>query len=330
MRLDDVFKLFNNYKNKTLHNAFTISIPDKFTTIEDLHILLKITSIFNIDSSHTFDFKLNPVVSQQNTNILFDTVQNLEQENIRLTSLLNNYEDLTIIQKHCKHTGPIDDFMNARFLNLSGKLLNLLDNPLAKVILEKLHCFKNLTNINLSNNNLSTIPVEVLNIAQLQALILDNNNLENIKGIDKLVNLDFLSINDNKLNDIEGIEKLVNVHFLRLNDNKLTDIKGIDKLVNLEFLGLSGNKLSNINSINCLTKLLELFLNNNCLANTLDFSELVNLEVLHIECNKISDIVGIQSLVKLEKFICKENNFSINFLVNNYHRQRQFMKNVTK
>ena len=46
---------------------------------------------------------------------------------------------------------------------------------------------------------------------------------------------------DNKLTDVKGLEKLTNLQWLNLGDNQLTDVKRLEKLTQLKLLFLQDN-----------------------------------------------------------------------------------------
>ena len=48
------------------------------------------------------------------------------------------------------------------------------------------------------------------------------------------------------INEIEGLENLLNLRVLRLSDNQLTEIKGLKHLTNLTTMNLANNKIKNI------------------------------------------------------------------------------------
>ena len=118
--------------------------------------------------------------------------------------------------------------------------------------------------IDLSNKGLEG----VLNIEQycidnnidakkVKGFVCCSNQITELKGLDKLVNLKTLYCRNNELTELDT-SKLVNLQGLDCMYNKLTEIKGLDKLVNLFWLRCSSNKLTE-----------------------LDLSKLVNLEWLN-------------------------------------------------
>jgi len=100
------------------------------------------------------------------------------------------------------------------------------------------------------DNNIDTEKVTSLDCS--------DNQLTEIKGLDKLVNLEELYCGNNKLTELD-VSKLVNLEWLychcnelteldlsnlvklevlQCDSNEITEIKGLDKLVNLEWLNL--------------------------------------------------------------------------------------------
>lgn len=52
------------------------------------------------------------------------------------------------------------------------------------------------------------------------------NNIPDIKGLFKLINLTRLDLSSNDITEISGLEKLTNLERLNLSENKITEIKG--------------------------------------------------------------------------------------------------------
>ena len=73
---------------------------------------------------------------------------------------------------------------------------------------------------------------------------MDNNIIYNIKGLDKLVNLQWLDLSFNLIEKIEGLEKLTKLTDLSLYSNNISQITGLETLVNLNVLSLGSNKFT--------------------------------------------------------------------------------------
>ena len=132
-------------------------------------------------------------------------------------------------------------------------------------------------------------------------------NLTDVKGLEKLTQLEKLTIYDNQLTDVKGLEKLTQLKFLHLSNNQLTDVKGLEKLTKLESLGLSENKLTDVKGLEKLTKLESLYLNNNQLTDVKGLEKLTQLTELYLQFNQLTDVKGLEKLTQLEKLILYVN-----------------------
>lgn len=75
----------------------------------------------------------------------------------------------------------------------------------------------------------------------LQKLNLFNNSIVNIKGFDKLINLEKLNLRQNKITEIKGLENLTKLEELDLRSNLIEKIENLEHLSNLNTLLLQGN-----------------------------------------------------------------------------------------
>ena len=69
-------------------------------------------------------------------------------------------------------------------------------------------------------------------------------DLVDLKGIEKLKNLETLSCSNNKLTNLHGIEKLKYLTSIFCKNNKLTNLHEIKMLYNLEYIDCSNNNFS--------------------------------------------------------------------------------------
>ena len=77
--------------------------------------------------------------------------------------------------------------------------------------------------------------------------MLDANKIENICGLEKLVNLEILSLNNNKIKKIgDGLSKNRKLRILGLKSNQLSEIEGLNAQYSLEILYLCNNQLSDV------------------------------------------------------------------------------------
>ena len=118
-------------------------------------------------------------------------------------------------------------------------------SPEAKHTVEMLLKEAGTTECDAANQTLSSLP----------GLLLDNNQISDIKPLESLTNLTLLSLGDNQISDIKPLESLTNLTQLWLYNNKISDIKPLESLTNLTELSLTGNKISDIKPLESLTNL---------------------------------------------------------------------------
>lgn len=134
-------------------------------------------------------------------------------------------------------------------------------------------------------------------------------NIQDIEGLDQLVNLEKLTINSS-LVTTAGLEKLVSLKELNLGRNRITTIAGLDSLANLEVLCLNNNSITQIKGLDRLVNLKKLALDGNHIARIEGLDQLVSLEKLHLWRNGITKIEGLDHLVNLKVLDLGNNHIS--------------------
>ncbi|NOQ25006.1 MAG: GTP-binding protein [Bacteroidales bacterium] len=171
---------------------------------------------------------------------------------------------------------------------------------------EQISELTNLTDLNLNSNQLSSLPDSFSKLINLKTLYLGDNQLNSLpESISELTNLTDLDLDSNQLSSLpESISKLTNLTNLNLNSNQLSSLpESISKLTNLTDLSLNNNQLSSLpESISKLTKLIRLTLNSNQLSSLpASISELTNLTQLSIENNQLTKLP--ESILVLRKLM---------------------------
>jgi len=172
---------------------------------------------------------------------------------VHLKVELPQLEELVI--KHCQNfdsqalVNIVLHCPKLRILNLSDNRLVVLspDRFTGLPALSLVGLLTNLQALNLSGNNLITLPVEIGNLKNLQELNLADNQFIPLPSvIGKLANLKWLNLCNNKLTALpKMIGNLKNLTSLNLNINELSALpKEISNLTNLQVLYLSGNQLT--------------------------------------------------------------------------------------
>ena len=143
----------------------------------------------------------------------------------------------------------------------------------------ELKTFKNMTSLTLvyeSIKNISEIIENLPNPEILKHLCLNENEITNLNGVEKLTNLEELHVNFNQIEKIEGISELKNLKRFWICENKIKNIENlplnitsfwaannlietipedIDKYTQLEFINISGNFISDLKDIFLLEKI---------------------------------------------------------------------------
>lgn len=104
--------------------------------------------------------------------------------------------------------------------------------------------FESLIRIDLSKNEISSIPSSICICANLRWLNLSNNVLTDIKALECLRTLEVLNVSRNRLHGKISVGKFTKLKALVLNGNEIDSIGGLEKLTCLETLIVSQNKLS--------------------------------------------------------------------------------------
>jgi DNA-binding XRE family transcriptional regulator len=144
-----------------------------------------------------------------------------------------------------------------------------------------------------------------------------NNKLTQLKGLDKLVNLEMLFCNNNQLTELD-LSNLVNLKEVYCYINNITELKGFEKLDNLRLLNCNDNKLKELRNVDKLENLTELYCSYNQITE-LDVGKLVNLRTLYCPNNKLVKL-DATNLDNLENLNCINNKLleikGLNELIN--------------
>ena len=124
---------------------------------------------------------------------------------------------------------------------------------------------KGLLTLNLSQKRINDIEeirgLETL--SDLQVLNLRYNFIKEIKGLEKLKNLKILDLSQNRVNKISGLDTLSNLEELNLRNNDISIIEGLNNLNSLKKLDLWSNNINQIKSLNIMEQLSNIIINGN-------------------------------------------------------------------
>ena len=139
------------------------------------------------------------------------------------------------------------------------------------------------------------------------------DNIDDLKGLEALINLKELDLNGNLISEIKNLEKFKNLRILDLSENYINEIKGLESLVQLEVLNLEHNNLEEIKNLDNLTKLRVLNLSDNRdIPEIKGLRNLKSLEVLKLFNNfMINEIKGLEGLTNLRLLDISKVSFMI-------------------
>ncbi|RUS99080.1 leucine-rich repeat domain-containing protein [Trichormus variabilis] len=174
----------------------------------------------------------------------------------------------------------------------------------------------NLQSLYLSGNQLSSLPPEIGQLSNLQSLYLSGNQLSSLpREIGQLSNLQFLNLSDNQLSSLPPeIGQLANLQFLYFISNQLSILLlEIGQLTNLQSLDLRSNQLSSLPpEIGQLSNLQSLYLGGNQLSSLpAEIGQLTNLQSLYFISNQLSSLPPeIGQLANLKSFYFRGNQLT--------------------
>jgi len=205
--------------------------------------------------------------------------------------------------------------INGKRVNKDITELNLSYDQLAQLPSEIGHLTQ-LTILNLSFNGLTQLPSEIGQLTQLTELNLSYNKLTQLSvEIGKLIQLRILYLDSNELTQLpEEIGQLAQLTILNLSYNNLTQLPSeIGQLTQLTILDLSNNQITQIQAeIGQLTQLTKLDLSYNKLTKLpVEIGQLAQLTTLDLYTNQLTKLsVEIGQLTQLTTLILSSNKLT--------------------
>ncbi|QLE54960.1 COR domain-containing protein [Nostoc sp. TCL26-01] len=174
----------------------------------------------------------------------------------------------------------------------------------------------NVTELDLSNKELTTLPPEIGQLSQMRSLDLRFNQLSSLlPEFGQLTNLQSLDLRSNQLSSLPPeFGQLTNLQSLDLRSNQLRTLPPeFGQLTNLQSLYLSSNQLSSLPpEFGQLTNLQSLYLSSNPLSSLpLEIVQLTKLQSLYLSSNQLSSLPPeIVQLTNLQSLNLRSNKLS--------------------
>jgi internalin A len=194
-----------------------------------------------------------------------------------------SFFDISFIKSLCKLEYILLSRMEIGSIELLSSLKSLKGIHFDSVGFRDCLPFTNLFNLEaLLLNNIEIDDIEfIINLERLKVLSLTNCNLVNTDILSELVSLKRLSLANNHLNDITFLSTLINLEWLSLHNNNISDLTPLMSLGKLQKLDLSSNEIRDIRPI--------VFLLENGLSVSLDFFTSINNYTINLAENELSN-----------------------------------------
>ena len=119
---------------------------------------------------------------------------------------------------------------------------------------------------------------------------MSNNQIQELKGLDRLKKLELLELRGNNILEIKGLSSLNNLRFIDLSQNQISELNGAKNLKYLTHLFLDDNKINSIKvgAFDGLERLFYLRISNNQLTTTTELLKInsENLGTISLDIGK--------------------------------------------
>lgn len=184
--------------------------------------------------------------------------------------------------------------------------LSITDSP---IDISQIINIAHLKSITLDNCNLDNLPV--ITNTNMEHLFIRNCNLSTISTkLDNLTNLQSLTIINTLINKIPELNHLKKLNSLMLVDNHIIEINSVNFPEGLREIDLRGNKITTISNLDKLNNILKLNIGNNLIAQVEVVENNSKLIYLNLSGNQIISIKGLEKLHNLKDIILNDNKLS--------------------
>lgn len=134
-------------------------------------------------------------------------------------------------------------------------------------------------------------------LSNLEWLNLGRNGIEDLGPLGGLSRLEYLDLGNNRLRDLKPIAGLTRLTTLILDDNRIDDVSALRGMTNLRRLNLSANRIRDIGPLASINGLTSLYLNRNRIEDIGPLADTVSsLFALDLSDNAVRDIAVLRGL----------------------------------
>lgn len=165
--------------------------------------------------------------------------------------------------------------------------------------------------LNLSNQSLSNKDIVNLKyMKNLSEIIISDNNLTDLSVLSGLTQLEKLTFHNNKVRDLSFVKNMTKLKVIGAEYNGIKNISALSKLTKLEEIWLRGNNITNISYLKNCVKVTRLSLSENYISDISALSGMKKLKELHLGSCGIKSIKPLKSCTKLETVLLYDNSIT--------------------
>ena len=220
---------------------------------------------------------------------------------------LTNLEELNLSSNRISDLHPLAGLQNL-------VTLKVVDNPIYDfsplIGLESLQSIQITWDVTIDVGMLQTLTVEVeIPDPNLMQMIREELNVPNGIPLTQLQmqRLTGLNVPENQVSNLRGLERAKNLMYLSCQGNSISDLSPLSNLTQLKGLYLGGNHISDLTPLTRLIHLESLHLWWNQIVDISPLAGLINLKDLLLEGNQVEDFTPLLGLTKLENLNVSNN-----------------------
>jgi len=238
--------------NDTDIDNYTTKAPANSLFCQDLRNKNAYLYMYQLDQgpSGRLDYLDHKLCEQTGEEVAYNSYEWLEFFNSSYCSVssgtLHNLDEMNnaSVTANCNSKNMADAVMpQDGGLQTTNISFNLSSNNLDT--LYSLRDLQSIRDLNLSNNNITSLA----NLSKLNtvtgSLTLTNNNLSNLSGLDNLESANYINLSGLTLSDLSGLGGLTALNNLNLSNTNLSTLSGLDSLLNAGTITLNGSNISN-------------------------------------------------------------------------------------
>ena len=158
---------------------------------------------------------------------------------------------------------------------------------------------------NAINKALDKVPTAQITVEDMQALRelrIENRDIQNLKGLEAAIHLEFLWINGNSISDLSPLAGLIKLRDVNIRHNNISDISPLSGLISLRWLDISANQIVDIAPVAGLTNLRGISVSENHVTDLSPLASLIKLEWVGVDENPFADLTPLSELINLKDF----------------------------